>query len=83
MKKTAHDIIMENLINCEFMARKGSDAYRHAQNRKVFIIDFKREYHNGIENLIVSVCFDSPNQMSSLAWFPSTDLIFIKKNHAR
>lgn len=79
MELTAQDIITEDLLHCEFAARKGSDAYRHAKDRKVFIIDFKRDIEDGKEKIIVSICFDKPNQSSSLAWFNASDLIFIKK----
>jgi len=82
-EQTAQEIIQGELLNYKFKSKEGTDSYRHAKGRDVYIVDFRREFNNGIETIIVSICFDTPNQAASLGWFKGSDFILIGKNHAR
>jgi len=76
MELTAQDLINDNIINIEFHERKGSDIERHANGRKIYIVDYRRKYNKGIETYEVTICFDTPNQKASIGWFDAKDLIY-------
>lgn len=59
---------------CGFKVKKGSEIEKYVDDRNIYIISFKREYNEGIENILVSI-ESEPNSKSSIAWFNATDLI--------